>query len=184
MITDMHDGRKKMYLGSTGQKLQLKIGVSMGGYGRLSLAHHLSFTVSAPRGSAPIEPIEVWNAEDGWERVYILDSSSYWLAFHHAHRERAESACVHFGLVVQIHPVDDMQKMMECGGNTVDPEDMFPGNLDMEQSLDSSTVFSYKKPMAFVRQVQNGFLKKIRFRVTKRTWISVEVGYNFFSSHA
>ena len=114
MLTDMHDGRKKVYLRTDRRALQMKVAITMSGYARLSHTSQLAFSVH-PSGlsKAPeLEPTETWSFEQGWERVYNLDGSSngYWLTFHHEHRERSESACVHFGLILEVHPTSDVPR--------------------------------------------------------------------------
>eukprot|EP00411_Alexandrium_monilatum_P084375 CAMPEP_0175725096 /NCGR_PEP_ID=MMETSP0097-20121207/47587_1 /TAXON_ID=311494 /ORGANISM="Alexandrium monilatum, Strain CCMP3105" /LENGTH=556 /DNA_ID=CAMNT_0017032867 /DNA_START=9 /DNA_END=1676 /DNA_ORIENTATION=+ len=181
MLTDMHDGRKKMYMATNGKTLQLKLGVNMAGYTRLSMASQITFSVQAVGSSTPIEPLEFWSMPEGWERVYLLQGlDGVWLSFHHAHRERSESACLHFGLELEVHPVADAAKMIECSGEAVSPEDMFPSSLHVTEG----EKFRYQKTMTNLRQVQNGFLRKIRFTLRTTSWVSAEVGYNFFTSHA
>ncbi|CAE7587291.1 unnamed protein product, partial [Symbiodinium pilosum] len=178
-LTDMHDGRKKVFLVTKEQPLQLKLGVLLGGYSRF--AQQVSFTVTDVAGNAPVTQTESWTLEDGWERIYKLKpQSQYWLTWHHAHRERTESACLHFGLMLQIHPTTDLSRMMSCTSSGSRPEDMFPESLD----LTSSSVFRYSKPMRFLSQVQRGFLTNTRIELSVASWVGVEVGYNFMISHA
>jgi len=163
--------------------------VIMAGYARLSLASSLTFTVQPTEQSKVIDPLETWNTEEGWERVYILEGSSgVWISFHHAHRERGESACLHFGLELEIHPYEDAAKMIDCEGPTVnqalDPQEIFPESLEVNQAEDESKPFRFAKPMVFLRQVQRGFLQRSRFSLRITSWVGIEVGYNFFSSHA
>lgn len=181
MLTDMHDGRKKVFISTGGQRVQLKLGVILGGYSRLSLASQVAFTATSAGDKSQLTQIITWNMDDGWERVYILEAQSqYWLAFHHAHRERSESACLHFGLMLEAHPTSDTAQMMECSGNSVSPEDMFPGSLNLQ----NDGMFKYSKERSFLSQRQRGFLTNTRFTLTTSSWVGVQVGFNFFLSHA
>eukprot|EP00931_Biecheleriopsis_adriatica_P047865 TRINITY_DN27623_c0_g1_i1.p1 TRINITY_DN27623_c0_g1~~TRINITY_DN27623_c0_g1_i1.p1 ORF type:complete len:1920 (-),score=347.57 TRINITY_DN27623_c0_g1_i1:48-5807(-) len=181
LLTDMHDGRKKVFLQTGNRPLQLKLGIILGGYARLSLTSQVAFSVTDARSKSTIKQLEYWSMADGWERVYRLDSNSeYWLAWRHPHRERTESACQHFGLMLESHPVQDMSRMMQCSGSSISPEEMFPSSLD----FDGSSNFKYSKPQQFISQIQRGFLTKTKFRLTSPTWVGVDVGFNFFASHA
>jgi len=182
MLTDMHDGRKKVFLKTGGQKLQMKIGIMLGTHSRLSLASQLTFAVQPVGSRKPLDPVEAWTTNVGWERVYILEGSAFWLAFHHPHRERSESACLHFGLEIEVHPVTDMRQMMACPSTSASPEDLFPTSFDVPS--DSAKTFRYSKPTTFIRQSQNGFLTKTRFTLATESFVSAELGFNFFSSHA
>ncbi|CAE8637080.1 unnamed protein product [Polarella glacialis] len=186
MLTDMHDGRKKVYMKTGDLPMQLKLGVILGGYSRLSLASQVSFTVMKPRSPAGVDPLEVWTMDDGWERIYMLEpSTGYWLSFHHPHRERSESACLHFGLMLEAHPLTDIDKMLQCGGASISPSDMFPTDLDAQGILaDATATLRYARPLSYIKQEQLGFLIKMRFTLKHQSWIGAEVGYNFFSSHA
>jgi len=181
LLTDMHDGRKKVFLSVGSQALQLKTAVILGGYSRFSLASQVAFTVTNTRDSSMITQTETWTMEDGWERIYNLNPyTEYWLAWHHTHRERTESACLHFGLMLEVHPVSDLPRMMTCPDNTMNPEEMFPPSLDAT----SNDVFKYSKPVAFIVQAQLGFLTKTRISLSKDAWVGIEVGFNYFISHA
>ncbi|CAE7663767.1 unnamed protein product, partial [Symbiodinium sp. CCMP2456] len=180
-LTDMHDGRKKVFLATKDQPLQLKLGVLLGGYARFGLTQQVSFTVTDVGSSTLVTQTETWTLEDGWERIYNLQPrGQYWLTWHHAHRERTESACLHFGLLLQVHPKSDLARMTSCPGSGSRPEDMFPESLDVT----SSSVFRYSKPLQFLSQVQRGFLTNTRIELSSASWVGVEVGYNFMVSHA
>jgi len=181
LLTDMHDGRKKVFMQSIGQKLQLKIGVILGGHARFSMASQLSFSV-IPLGAAALDPVESWDTPDGWERVYILDANSFWLSFHHNHRERSESACLHFGLQLEVHPVTDVPRMMSCFSDAKSPTDALPDRLDTAGS--TTKMFRYSQKAVFLRQVQNGFITSTKFTVSVPSYVVVEAGFNFFTSHA
>jgi len=187
-ITDMHDGRKKLYLKTGRKKLLMKVGISLGGYTRLSLAAQLAFTVQPIGMPSILEPVESWSQASGWERVFLLDatSSGFWLAFHHAHRERGESACLHFGLELEIHPYEDMSKMFSCRSENANaqPQDIFPDSFNVEQTFTARTTFRYTKGLTWLQQVQQGFLTTTSFTISVRSFVSAEVAYNFFLSHA
>lgn len=186
LLTDMHDGRKKVYLSTKRQKLVFKVGILMGGYSRLSMANQLTFSVTRIGAPVQIEPVESWAQENGWERIFILDetSSGYWLTFHHSHSERGESACVHFGLGIEIHPFDDTRRMFQCSSQTAQPEDIFPSSLNVDQSESNPKSFRYYKRMAWLRQQAGGFITSTRFTLRVPSFVSAEVAYNYFLSHA
>jgi hypothetical protein len=185
LVTDMHDGRKKMYLKTRRKKLLLKVGIIISGYARLSHSSQLTFSVQKIGAPAPLEPVETWSQESGWERIYILDetASGFWLAFHHAHREQAESACLHFGLELEIHPFDDTRRMFECPSDAESPEDLFPDSLNVDQNEQSRKSFKYSKQNAWLRQPQRGFLKKVAFSLTVTSFVTASIAHNFFLSH-
>lgn len=189
MLTDMHNGRKKVYLGTKAGMLTMKVGVMFGGHARFSLFSQLSFAVTPVVDRLNgLEPLEMWSSPVGWERIYTLDATKagFWLAFHHGHRESSESACFHFGLEIEIHPQSDTQKMQECPSETRQPEDVFPRNLEVPLDEKSDKLFRYAqgKNLFFVKERQVGFLTKTKFTLKTEAFLSVEVGYNFYSSHA
>lgn len=184
LITDMHDGRKKMYIATDGKPLQMKVGVLLGGYSKLSLASSLSFRVTSSTGKE-IKQLIHWATDGGWERVFVLDSGDkgYWLAFHHSHRERAESACLHFTLAIETHPLDELQRMMTCPSSFSRAQDKIPNSFDIASLQSSASPFRFKSPMWSCKQPQDGFLTKSKFTLTTQSWVSAEVGFNFFISH-
>eukprot|EP00929_Paragymnodinium_shiwhaense_P103616 TRINITY_DN67243_c0_g1_i1.p1 TRINITY_DN67243_c0_g1~~TRINITY_DN67243_c0_g1_i1.p1 ORF type:complete len:2048 (-),score=333.28 TRINITY_DN67243_c0_g1_i1:102-6245(-) len=183
LITDMHDGRKKTYLAAGGKRLMLKIGISLGGYSSFSLATQLNFGIMNAQTKATLDPVETWNTKDGWERLYILEGEGFWLIFHHPHRERSSTACLHFGLQIEVHPADDMRSMVQCDGAAVLPDEQLPQQLDLSDTQSRNAIFRVSKPHLFLRQPQQGFFRQIRFTLTKPSWVSAEVGFNFFTSH-
>lgn len=91
---------------------------------------------------------------------------------------------MHFGLEMEIHPVDDSPKMTSCPGSSSSPEDIFPGSLDLSQNAQSQKSFRYKKALAYLQQRQKGFLTTTKFTLAATSYVIAEVGYNFFTSHA
>lgn len=215
MITDMHDGRKKVYMSTGGKTLQVKVGVLLGGYSKLSLASALSFSVISSSGQI-VPTLMDWSTPGGWERIVILDGSApgYWLRFHHDHRERAESACMHFTLAIEAHPKDEVRSMMTCPSTTFRADVRIPSQFTLkEETRQAATLSSksgeqeeyaglthdsmqvagakawqkpyrFKSPMWSCKQPQDGFLTKSKFTLNQWSWVSVEVAYNFFVSHA
>eukprot|EP00913_Durusdinium_trenchii_P003146 g2907.t1 len=59
-------------------------------------------------------------------------------------------------------------------------KEMFPPSLDST----SNAAFKYSKPLGFISQPQQGFLTKTRISLSAPSWVGVEVGYNYFISHA
>jgi len=186
LITDMHDGRKKIHLLTRRQKLTMKVGIIMGGFARLSLASQVSFQVQKIGASTVLDPVESWSQESGWERIYALDDSAsgYWLSFHHPHRERSQSACLHFGLEMEIHPAEDTNRMFECSGESVDPEAVFPSDLEIDQSDDTTLEYRFKKPLSWIRQPPQGFLREMGFTLRVASYVFAELAHNYFLSHA
>eukprot|EP00913_Durusdinium_trenchii_P003145 g2906.t1 len=74
--TYLHDGRKKVFLATGAQPLQLKTSVILGGYSRFSLASQVAFTVADTRDNNFLTQTEMWTMEDGWERIYNLKALS------------------------------------------------------------------------------------------------------------
>mmetsp|Transcript_16763 Transcript_16763/g.38787 ORF Transcript_16763/g.38787 Transcript_16763/m.38787 type:complete len:1807 (+) Transcript_16763:74-5494(+) len=181
LVTDMHDGRKKMYLSTRNRKSLLKVGVSLGTHAHLAFASQLSFSVTSSTTKKAIEPMETWSTDQGFERIYTLEASTnHWLAFHHTHQEGGESACMHFGLVLEVRPFEDMSKMIECQ-DSMGAESFVPSSLDVDLS---SGFYRFFQPMAYISQPSNGFLRKISFELTKTSWVNVSLPHNFFTSHA
>eukprot|EP00746_Dinoflagellata_sp_MGD_P074024 gnl/MRDRNA2_/MRDRNA2_29958_c0_seq1.p1 gnl/MRDRNA2_/MRDRNA2_29958_c0~~gnl/MRDRNA2_/MRDRNA2_29958_c0_seq1.p1 ORF type:complete len:1710 (+),score=336.57 gnl/MRDRNA2_/MRDRNA2_29958_c0_seq1:304-5130(+) len=182
LITDMHDGRKKIYLGTGSRKLTLKVGTVLAGYTRFGLASQLTFIVQVPATRQTLEPAAFWAHSEGWERVYQIEESvsGLWLIFRHDHRERSESACIHFALEVEVHPANDLQRMIECQGRVKSPEAMFP---DPIRNSAIGKEYHYAQPLAMVREPQGGMLRTLSFSLSTNSWIQAEVGHNFFLSH-
>lgn len=182
MITDMHDGRKKVFFEAGFHRLILKVGVMFGGYKRHAAAAMLNFLVTHHAAQKTYEPLETWSEESGWERLYFLDqSTNFWLSFRHPHHEQAGSACIHFGLFLQTISVDAMQFMLQCNSDAKIYEEFF--RLDATD-MPQHTEYNYEAKPGLVRQSQIGFLQKISFNVAVSSWMQVAVGFNFILSHA
>lgn len=116
-----------------------------------------------------------------------MDGDGFWLVFHHPHRERGATACLHFGLQIETHPIGDVDQMTVCDGTEVSPTDQFPDSIersyDLSNSQHSNEVFQISHPHLLLKQEQEGFLQKVHFKLTQASWVAAEIGYNFFTSH-
>jgi len=181
LLTDMHDGRKKMYLSTRNRKSILKVGVNLGSHAHLTFASQLTFSVTSSTTKKAIEPMETWTTEQGFERIYTLEASTnHWLAFHHTHQEEGESACLHFGLVLEVRPFEDMAGLMECR-DSMAPESFMPSSLDVDLSNGD---FRFSRSLANLAQPTNGFLRQVSFELSKTAWVNASLPHNFFTSHA
>lgn len=188
LIPNMHDGRKKTYMKlPVGKSFHVKVGVSLGGYSDFSSASELSHWVMDATTRKSVPEVEQWSTDDGWERIYTLVGGGYWLVFHHPHRERSSTACLHFGLQIEIHPVEDMERMTECDGNEVEPSQQLPSEMERSYELSKAQskdeIFKISKPHLHLRQAPEGFFTQTKFTLRTTSWVAAEVGFNFFTSH-
>ncbi|CEM11840.1 unnamed protein product [Vitrella brassicaformis CCMP3155] len=184
VITDMHDGRKKLYLDTKGRTLVLKIGVTIGTSDELN---SLNLHVVGP-DHKPIQPDFDWNVPGAWERIFTLSEKSVWLIFHHEHREAMEKSCSIFDLAIAAFPKTDMDNMLSCSNNGLGRSEDFHALFDQQRVAAAAlsgrgAENGYDSGVRNVAQEAGGFLETLPFTLGEDSVVIASIGYNFFLSH-
>ncbi|CAK0861069.1 unnamed protein product, partial [Prorocentrum cordatum] len=110
MLTNIHDGRKKVFLRPRGGSL-LRVAVVSGDAGQVEVA----LEDGAHR---PLEPSAARShGAAGWSAAYELrpeDAGGVWLSFHREHQDAHASGCAAFELLLQAAPAEDAAAMSVC----------------------------------------------------------------------
>ncbi|CAK0896871.1 unnamed protein product, partial [Prorocentrum cordatum] len=114
MLTNIHDGRKKVFLRPRGGSL-LRFAVVSGDASQVEVA----LEDGAHR---PLAPSTVRShGAAGWSAAYELrpeDAGGIWLSFHREHQDAHASGCAAFELLLQAAPAEDVAAMSGCSGQT------------------------------------------------------------------
>merc|ERR1719353_785232 len=100
ILTDIHDGRKKIYVRPSYRSVM-----------RIAM-------VSGDGSPIPLSPTDVWShgGSNGWSITLSFSAyiNGFWLSFHREHRSALASGCAAFDLLVQVAPMDDLPQMTQC----------------------------------------------------------------------
>ncbi|CAD7949037.1 unnamed protein product [Amoebophrya sp. A25] len=193
-VTDIHDGRKKVFLpsptglpASTGEsKLLMKVELQ-----HLSRddREDVQFDVSFPGPNKKydpknhVQPAALYPTTTGFAAYYVFDvrnSPGLWLSFHHS-RPRA---CMLFDLVIETRDQGDIARMTQCGGDkVVDAGAIFP-NFGTTPGGALQLPFKYESGPIRVREGKGPRQPtKASFSLPQDAWIVFEIQHNFMLSH-
>lgn len=139
-ISDLKDGRKKIYLKAPKDsilKVSVRVPGSGGSSGSQGSATTMAFRVKTS-GSGLELPVVDWQTSPGsWDRIYRLKAREpVWLELRradHANGESSASGCVVFDMAVALEPTDLFHQMSQCPSQA--PTNAF--NLDKLYVVDT-----------------------------------------------
>ncbi|CAE7395722.1 unnamed protein product [Symbiodinium natans] len=119
MLTDIHDGRKKVFLRVPAWSL-VRVAVASADAESVEV-------VLEDSGHQPIIPADthILGAAGGRAASYSLEGGgSLWLSFHREHRIAAGAGCASFDWMLQVMPSGDTTAMSDCGPESSSLEDL------------------------------------------------------------
>eukprot|EP00929_Paragymnodinium_shiwhaense_P013071 TRINITY_DN12092_c0_g2_i1.p1 TRINITY_DN12092_c0_g2~~TRINITY_DN12092_c0_g2_i1.p1 ORF type:complete len:1857 (+),score=275.76 TRINITY_DN12092_c0_g2_i1:143-5713(+) len=167
LLTDIHDGRKKVYFRNTGPSF-IRIAVTSAD------ATSVEAVLEDAKHSQQVMD-RVWTHGNGWSMAKRLGYSAmpgWWISFHREHRDGMVSGCAAFQLMVQMAPISDIDAVAACRGSEVDPARW------VQQSLAGNSDLQSVSP----GNANGAFEQTFQVTLTERSLVEVEVQFNFLVS--
>ncbi|CAK8990922.1 unnamed protein product, partial [Durusdinium trenchii] len=168
MLTDIHDGRKKVFLRLPAAAM-LRVAVVSGDA-------EATEVVLEDGNHQPIAPAESHIMGVGQAASYILEAGgALWLSFHREHRVAASAGCASFDLLVQSAPMQDLVAMSSCGSDRRELRDL----VEQLHAVGDSAVASAEGRVV----VGGGAAATLALQLAEETLVEVEVQFNFLLSN-
>eukprot|EP00746_Dinoflagellata_sp_MGD_P080292 gnl/MRDRNA2_/MRDRNA2_32069_c0_seq1.p1 gnl/MRDRNA2_/MRDRNA2_32069_c0~~gnl/MRDRNA2_/MRDRNA2_32069_c0_seq1.p1 ORF type:complete len:731 (-),score=99.82 gnl/MRDRNA2_/MRDRNA2_32069_c0_seq1:189-2381(-) len=164
MLTDIHDGRKKVFLKlmSTNSLFRILIGGEQASEVEVLLEDAIAHT--------PVVPVAIGRYGDVRTIAYRMKSDAstgFWLSFHREHRLATATGCASFDLLAQLNPVADFAQMTKCPKR---------GGLSLKQAIQK------KSTEIFLVEVKGPATETIDVSASSDSVVFVEVEFNILLS--
>eukprot|EP00435_Cladocopium_sp_Y103_P051588 s124_g16.t1 len=179
MLTDIHDGRKKLFLRLPAASM-LRVAV-------VSEDAMETEVVLEDSSHQQIAPVESHIMGEGQAASYIMEAPApgLWLSFHREHRVAQSAGCASFDLLMQSAPMQDMVKMSACGSEPRELRDMVEKVLEhFHESTISSSEGRLRIPgTTSGSSGSSGSTGALHLRLAEESLVEVEVQFNFMLSN-
>lgn len=175
LLTDIHDGRKKIFFRIPAGSL-LRIAVTSGDAQGVEVVLE-----DATHTPVAADYNHALGSNGGQVAGYMLKTGgSMWLSFHREHREAAAAGCAAFDFLLQLAPLNDLLYMGDCpGGSTTSLQDLA---TRVVQSLQASRGLIASAD-GRVRAESGASTAALDLRLEEATFVEVEIRFNFLLSN-
>ncbi|CAL1161870.1 unnamed protein product [Cladocopium goreaui] len=176
MLTDIHDGRKKVFLRLPAASM-LRVAV-------VSEDAMETEVVLEDSSHQQIAPVESHIMGEGQAASYIMEApaSGLWVSFHREHRVAQTSGCASFDLLMQSAPMQDMVKMSACG----EPRELREMVEKVLEHFHESTISSAEGRLRIPGTTSgsgSASTGALHLRLAEESLVEVEVQFNFMLSN-